>query len=90
MYDLGLNYMKLRKSGHFGQCGTGTTLFGTGTKHILHGGTGTDTIGTGTNWVLLGGTGTTSWFLPKNANFASFGTNSLHTTSLFHNISKTT
>ena len=35
------------------------------------------------------GTSTTSWFLPRNANFASFGTNSLHTTSPFHNTSRT-
>ena len=34
------------------------------------------------------GTGTTSKFLPINANFASFGTNSLHTISLTHNTSK--
>ena len=35
------------------------------------------------------GTGTTSWFLPRNADFASFGTNFLHTTSLIHNTSRT-
>ena len=35
------------------------------------------------------GTGIASKFLPINANFALFGTNYLHTTSLFHNASKT-
>ena len=84
-----LNYVKLPKSGHFGSCGTGTTVFGTGTKHFLYVGTGTTCLGTGTKWFLLSGTGTTSWFLPRNVDFASFGTNSLHTTSPFHNISRT-
>ena len=68
VYEFGLKYAKLQKSGHFGHYGTGTS--------------------TDTKWVLLGGTGTTSWFLPRNADFASFGTNSLHTTSPFHNTSK--
>ena len=34
------------------------------------------------------GTGTSSKFLPRNANFASFGTNSPHTTSPFLNTSR--
>ena len=55
MYDFRLNYAKLQKSGHFGSCGTGTTVFGTGTKHILLDGTGTACLGTGTKWVLYGG-----------------------------------
>ena len=65
MYDFGLKYAKLHKSGPFGHCGTGTTLFGTGTSLILLGGTGTD-------WLLLGGTGTASKFLPINVIFAHF------------------
>ena len=36
------------------------------------------------------GTGTTSWFCPELFLFALFGTNYLHTTSPFHNTSKTT
>ena len=59
VYEFGLKYAKLQKSRHFGHCGTGTTMFGTGTKHILHRGTGTTCSGTGTKWVLLSGTGTT-------------------------------
>ena len=66
--------MKLRNFGHFRQCGTGTTLFGTGTIHIMYG--GTDTC---TDWVLLGGTGTTLfWYryhfvvLPRIASFSLF------------------
>ena len=89
VYDFRLNYMKSQQSGHFGSCGTGTTLFGTGTIHILYGGTGTTCIGTGTDWVLLGGTGTTSWFCPELLIFPSFGTIFLHTTSPFHITSKT-
>ena len=47
------------QSGHFGHCGTGTTLFGTGTDFVLLGGTGTACISTGTDWLLYGGIGTT-------------------------------
>ena len=35
------------------------------------------------------GTGTTSWFCPELLLFALFGTNSPHTTSPFHNTSRT-
>ena len=59
VYDFGLKYANLHKSGHFRQCGTGTTLVGTGTTHILYGGTGTTCIGTDTDLLLYGGTGTT-------------------------------
>ena len=85
MCEFRLKYAKLH---NLGICGTGTTLFGTGTDLVLLGGIGTACISTGTDWLLLGGTGTASKFLPRNANFATFGTNSLHTTSIFHNTSR--
>ena len=66
VYEFKLNYAKIHNSGHFGHCGTSTTLFGIGTDCILMGGTGTAWIGTGTAWI---GTGTawistgTAWLL---------------------------
>ena len=87
--EFGRNYAKLQKSGNFGSCGTSTTMFGIGTKHILHGGTGTTCLGTSTRWVLYGGTGTTSWFCPEMLILALFGTIFPYTTSPFHNTSKT-
>ena len=76
MYEFGLKYAKLQKSGLLDTMVLVTTMFGTGTKHILYGGTGTTFLGTGTKWVLHGGTVTTLfWYqyhlmvLPRNATF---------------------
>ena len=72
VYEFRLNYAKSQQSRHFGHCGTGTTLIGTGIDLVLLGGTGTACIGTGTDWLLYGGIGTASKVLPKNVIFAHF------------------
>ena len=95
VYEFRLKYAKSQQSGHFGHCGIGTALIGIDTDLVLMGGTGTACIDTGTDWLLFGGTGTALFRyryhfgnLPRIAFFPSFGTISLHTTSIFHNTSR--
>ena len=73
VYEFKLNYAKNTHSGHFGHTCTGTPWTCTGTGCIL-----LACAGTGP------GTGTPSGIFPELFLFATFGTISLHTTSIIH------